>query len=88
MVYLLLERGGKFSNEEKLLAVRVIEGAGSEEDALRILKNVFSYIEDINAVDNCGRTAIMMAIERNYKKVNNFLISNGAEKDVFKQGEI
>lgn len=88
VVYLLLERGGKFSNEEKLLAVRVIEGAGSEEDALRILKNVFSYIEDINAVDNCGRTAIMMAIERNYKKVNNFLISNGAEKDVFKQGEI
>ncbi|MBQ8845134.1 MAG: hypothetical protein IJ008_03865 [Clostridia bacterium] len=36
VVYLLLERGGKFSNEEKLLAVEMIEGAGSEEDALRI----------------------------------------------------
>ena len=85
IINLLIERGARFSGEGSLLAVEIIKRVNHEETVLKLLNNALPYIEDINEVDSSGKTAVMAALEKRFNKVYEFLVSNGAEKDVFKQ---
>ena len=48
-------------------------------DKPEITKLLLKHGADVNAENDCGVTALMMAEESNHKKVANLLRANGAE---------